>query len=42
MKKYLKYGIVLVVIVFGVLIGVLITSFSREEENIYNEEKIVF
>ena len=38
MKKYLKYGIVLVVIVFGVLI----TSFSREEENIYNEEKIVF
>lgn len=42
MKKYLKYGIVLVVIVFGVLIRVLITSFSREEENIYNEEKIVF
>lgn len=43
MKKYLKYGIVPVVIVLGILIGVLIPSFSREEErNIYNRDKIVF
>ena len=42
MKKYLKYGIVPAMIVLGVLVGVLLISFSKEEKNIYKEDDLVF
>ena len=41
MKKYLKYGIVLVVIVLGVLIGVVIYQNNDEKHHIYQENNIV-
>ena len=43
MKRYLKFGIILIVIVLGVLIGVAIYYFNHEDEkyHINQENNIV-